>query len=147
LRQRPDRLDGRQVGHVEVALGGADHRVRLLQDGYVELLLAAEVVVDHALGGARELGDLVHPRSRVAAPGELPLGDLEDLRLGAVGVAPAFTGDWLRGHGTPRDGEDESPHPMTARPAARPAARTRWRRRTRRSRRSARPARGTPGLP
>src|SRR5690606_27466444 len=68
------------------------------QDCDVQLILAAEVVVDHALGGAHESGDLVDPRPGVPVPGELPLRDLEDLRFGALGVASALAGDGLRGH-------------------------------------------------
>ena len=75
---------------VELLLQRADAGVRTLQDGDVEAFLAAEVVVDHPLGGARLGGDLVHPATGVAAIGELAGGDLEDLRPGAVGVAVAF---------------------------------------------------------
>src|SRR5580692_5154344 len=71
-------------------LGRPRGRVRLLEGGDVELLLAAEVVVDHPLGGAGPGGDLVDPRSRVAVARELADRDLEDLPAGALGVPLPF---------------------------------------------------------
>ena len=62
-------------------------RVGALQDGDEQLLLAAEVVVDHPLGRAGALGDLVDARAGVAVLGELARGDVEDLRARALGVA------------------------------------------------------------
>src|SRR5581483_10909947 len=61
-----------------------------LQHGDVELLLAAEVVVDHALGGARASGDVVDPRTGIAALRELGGRDLEDVCARPFGVAQAL---------------------------------------------------------
>ena len=47
---------GRQVLDVEGLLRIAQLGVGALQDGDVQPLLAAEVVVDHALGGAHAIG-------------------------------------------------------------------------------------------
>ena len=49
----------------------ADRRVGALEHRHEQLLLAAEVVVDHPLGGAGALGDLVDARAGVAVLGEL----------------------------------------------------------------------------
>ena len=97
--QLADRLDRVEVLDVELLLEAADEAVRLLQDGDVELLLAAEVVVDHPLGGAGLVGDLVDAGAGVAAVGELPGGDGEDVGPGPLGVADAL-GDRRAGSST-----------------------------------------------
>ena len=83
---------GRQVLDVEGLLRIAQLGVGALQDGDVQPLLAAEVVVDHALGGAHAIGDLVDAGAGVTAFGELGGGDLEDLGAGALGVALSLGG-------------------------------------------------------
>jgi hypothetical protein len=87
LGQAADRGDRVQVVDVDGALGQADLRVRAFQHRQVELLLAAEVVVDHPFRGAGPVGDLVDPGAAVAAEGELVGGHVEQLRAGALGVA------------------------------------------------------------
>jgi hypothetical protein len=95
----PHGLHRVQVLDVELLLEAADADVGPLQDGDVELLLAAEVVVDHPLGRAGLGGDLVDPRPGVAPVGELAGGHVEDLGLSALGVArPGRSGRHL-GHG------------------------------------------------
>ena len=93
----PDRVDRVDVVDLQALLGLADAAVGVLQHGQVELLFAAEVVVDHPLGGAGALGDLVDPGARVALLGEHRGGDLEQLGAGAFGVAQRL-GARLGGH-------------------------------------------------
>jgi hypothetical protein len=66
-----DRHHRVEVVDVDRLLGGADAGVRVLEHGDVELLLAAEVVVDHPLGGAGAGADLVDPGAVVPPLGEL----------------------------------------------------------------------------
>jgi hypothetical protein len=86
LGDPPDGVDRVEAVHVQSRLRGADLLVDALQHGDVELLLAAEVVVDHPLGRADLGGDLVHAGAVVAAVGELTGGDVEDLGARAHGV-------------------------------------------------------------
>ena len=71
---------------VDLLLGLADASVGALQHCSEQLLLAAEVVVDHPLGGARLSGDLVNARASETLVGELLGGDVEDLGAGLLGV-------------------------------------------------------------
>jgi hypothetical protein len=89
------RRGGVEAVDVDRALRLADRAVGALQNRDVELLLAAEVVVDHALGRAHALGHLVHPRPGIAVRGELAGGHLEDLVARPLGVALAFGGGRL----------------------------------------------------
>jgi hypothetical protein len=101
--EAPDGLARLEVVDVELLLQRTDPGVGTLQDRDVQLLLAAEVVVDHPLRRARLRGDLVHPGARVAAVGELAGGDVEDLRTRPLGVALPLgrrVGQWC-GHGFP----------------------------------------------
>ena len=82
--QRGDRVG---IVHPDVAFGRADPGVGPLQHRDVELLLAAEVVIDHAFGRPRQRGDVIDPRPVVAAGGELGRRDVEDLGPGPGGVA------------------------------------------------------------
>ena len=92
---RDDRVD---VVDLQLLLGLADAAIGVLQDGQVQLLLAAEVVVDHPLRGARALGDLVDPGAGVARFGEDLGGDGEHLGAGALGVALQFRFRLRGGH-------------------------------------------------
>ena len=58
----------------------------LEKDGAVENFLAAEIVVDHPLGCAGALGDLVDPPAAVAALRELLGRYLDDLGAGSLRV-------------------------------------------------------------
>ena len=58
------------------------------------LPLGVEVLVEHRLGDAGGLGDVVHRRLVVARPGEHVEGDVEQL------LAPGGGGE-ARGHGYP----------------------------------------------
>ncbi|MNH17265.1 hypothetical protein D3C79_769320 [compost metagenome] len=89
LGQALDGLLGRQRLQVQAVLGLADVAVQLDQALDVQLLLAAEVVVDHALGGGRALGDGIHPRARQALLDELVDGGLEDVLAGFFRVVLA----------------------------------------------------------
>ncbi|GAA1279153.1 hypothetical protein GCM10009579_43340 [Streptomyces javensis] len=101
LGQVPDGLGGVQTGDVHGLFGLADAGVGALQDLDVELFLAAEVVVDHPLGGAGEGGYLVDAGPGVAALGEFAGGDVQDLGLGADGVAEAAVLRRLIAHAGP----------------------------------------------
>ena len=68
-------------------LGLADAAVRVLQHRHVELLFAAEVVVDHPLRGAGALGDVVHAGAGITGLGEDLRRDRKQLRARALGVA------------------------------------------------------------
>src|ERR1700730_6921514 len=84
--QGGERFFGRQALEIERGFGAADARVGLLEHGEVEPLLAAEIIVDHALAGARALGDGVDPRAAIALLGEFPRCDIDDVALGAFRV-------------------------------------------------------------
>jgi hypothetical protein len=105
LAQLPDRLGRVEVLDVQLALQGTDSGVRPLQDRDVELFLAAEVVVDHPLGGTGLRGDLVHPGAGVPLVGELVGGHGENLGAGSIGVPHRRPRHGslgrLCGHGTP----------------------------------------------
>src|SRR3954470_5122461 len=68
----------------------ADRRVGALEHRQVQPLLAAEVVVDHALAGARAGSDRIDPRPAIAPLRELGRGDLEDVAADAVGIVLAL---------------------------------------------------------
>ena len=75
----PQRLVGRHRFEVRRGLARADLRVRLLEHGAIQLLLAAEVVVDHPLRRIGLVGDLVDARAGQPLVGELLRGNLEDV--------------------------------------------------------------------
>ena len=88
-----DRRERRERLEVQLALGGADLGVGLLEDGEEELVLALEVVVDELLVDAGALGDRLDPRAAEAVRRELDGRRGEDLLPGAVGVARADLDD------------------------------------------------------
>src|SRR3546814_2859505 len=57
------RLDRRQALGVELRLAFAHQPVGVLEGAQIEALLFAEIVIDHALAGARARGDLVDARA------------------------------------------------------------------------------------
>ena len=57
----------------------ANRAIGLFQDCEIELLLAAEIVIDHPLRGARLGGDFVDPRARIALGRELLQDVTEEL--------------------------------------------------------------------
>src|SRR5436305_214756 len=83
LLQRPL---GRQMIDVEIALDVADTAVSLFEHGDVEAFLAAEVVIDHPLAGARAGGDLVDARATQPLGGELLGRDSDDVSARLLGV-------------------------------------------------------------
>ena len=80
LRQFANRPERVQVVHVQRLLGVSELTVGALQHGYIQLLFTAKVVVDHALGGARAVGNVVDPCARVATLRELGRRNFEDFR-------------------------------------------------------------------
>src|SRR5262245_35599811 len=97
LGDRADGVDGVDIIDLQVLLRLTDTAVGVLEYGQIELLFAAEVVVDHPLGGAGPLGDLVDASAGVTLLGEYRGGDLEQLGPGALGVAQWFRAG-LGGH-------------------------------------------------
>jgi hypothetical protein len=87
--QAAQRLFGWQVFQVQLRLDAAHAPVGVFQHRDVQAFLAAEVVVDHALAGARGGGDLVDARAAEALAGELLGCHLKDLRHGAGRVVGA----------------------------------------------------------
>src|SRR5205823_11965017 len=90
LDDAADGVDRREVIEVEFALGLANLRVHSLQDGDVELFLAAEVVVDERTGGMRAPGNGIHGCALEAARGEFVDRRLDDagaVRLRGLGLA------------------------------------------------------------
>ena len=79
----PDVLLQRLVGAhrlvVRRGLARADLGVRLLEHRAIQLLFAAEVVVDHPLRRIDLVGDLVDTRAGESLVGELLRGDIEDI--------------------------------------------------------------------
>ena len=87
-----DRLRRREVVEIERVLRLADLGVHLLQHREVELLLAAEVVVDQCARGVGPRRDRVHARALEAARGELVgrrLDDARPVRLRRLGLRMA----------------------------------------------------------
>ena len=68
--QLPEGVDRSQVIDGEVVLRLTDRGVGLLQNGEVELFLAAEVVVDHAFRGAGTLSDFIDSGAGVSVLGK-----------------------------------------------------------------------------
>src|SRR5690606_28265320 len=71
------------------ALGIAQLRVGLLEHGAEQLVLAAEVVIDHALARARALRDAFAACAGVAVPRELGARRLQDPCARRFGIAAA----------------------------------------------------------
>src|SRR3546814_20973122 len=78
LDQPLQRLDWRQALGVELRLAFAHQPVGVLEGAQIEPLLVAEIVIDHALAGARARGDLVDARARQPVERELLGGALQD---------------------------------------------------------------------
>lgn len=113
FRESSDGLGGIGVVDSQLLFGLTDPAVGPVENGEVETFFAAEVVVDHPLGGAGALGDLVHSRTRIAGFGEDLGGDGEQFGSGALRVALEF-GFRLCGHGgsllvAARDGGEPLP--------------------------------------
>ena len=97
LGHRPDRVDRVDVVDLQVLFGLPDAAVGVLQYGQVEALFTAEVVVDHPLGGAGLLGDLVDAGTRIALLGEHRAGHRDQVGARALGIAQRL-GARLSGH-------------------------------------------------
>jgi hypothetical protein len=74
---------------VQAVFGAADIAVKLLQHLDVQLLLTAEVVIDHALGGMDALGDRIHASAGQALLDELDDGFLKNVLAGLFRVVLA----------------------------------------------------------
>jgi hypothetical protein len=87
FRHGTDGLNRVDVVDLHPLLGLSDTPVRVLKDRQIELLFATEVVVDHSLGGAGALGDLVDTGTGIPLLGEHRRRDLDQFGPGALGVA------------------------------------------------------------
>src|SRR5262245_11253633 len=72
---------------IELALLGADFFVGAFEDRQVEVLLVADVIIEHALVGAGLLRDAVNPGPGKPMRGELLLGSLDNAQPHPLGVA------------------------------------------------------------
>src|SRR5262245_6495333 len=72
---------------IELALLGADLFIGAFEDREIEVLLVADVIIQHALVGAGLQRDAINPRAADAVGGEFLLGRLEDAQPHALGVA------------------------------------------------------------
>ncbi|MNF96364.1 hypothetical protein D3C84_791530 [compost metagenome] len=98
LHQPADAQARLELGQVQVAFGTADIAVELLQHLDVQLLLAVEVVVDHALGGLSTLGDGIDPGTRQPLLDELADRRLENVLAGLFRIVLApLARHWFRG--------------------------------------------------
>src|SRR6185312_8399370 len=79
-------FQGRQLLQVRLALTRADAVVRLLEHRAIQSVLAAEVVIEHALRGARTLRDRIYAGPGEAVFGEFLHGHGYDVRLGSLRV-------------------------------------------------------------
>ena len=86
FHQSRQRLDGR-VLRVELRLAAPHLPVGFSRAREIEPLLVAEIVVDHALAGARACGDLVDPGAGEPVLSELLRRDLEDVARALPGPA------------------------------------------------------------
>ena len=82
------------AGDVELVLQRADAAIGFLQHGEVELLLAAEIIIDHPLRGAGPRRDRVDAGAGIALRGEFGHRHFEDVALGALGVVGALRWGW-----------------------------------------------------
>src|SRR5690242_12861102 len=78
-----------RCGELQLLFGPPKLLVRLFQHAAKQLLLAAEVVIQHAIHGPGAAADPLDPRAAEAVTGELFGGGLEDLALHALRVALA----------------------------------------------------------
>ncbi len=90
--QLAQRRLGLQVVEVERGLDAADAPVGFFEHGHVQAFLAREVVIDHALAGVRERGDLVDARAAQALVGELLGRHFDDVGHRALRVVGARGG-------------------------------------------------------
>lgn len=81
FRQTHDRLARRQRIQMQIGFLGADLRIDLTQSGKVEIVLAAEIVIDEARIAGRALRDLVNFRAIIAVRSEFRQSSLENLRF------------------------------------------------------------------
>ncbi len=100
FHQPANRRHRRQLLEVQLAFNVPDLTVELLQYFDVELLLAGEVVIDHAFGGVGALRDRVHPCPRQPLLHKFDKGFLQNVFAGLFRVVfTAFTRFDNRGRG------------------------------------------------
>ena len=85
--QLPHALQRVGTGQIELLLGLAQSFVASLQYAAEKRFLAVEIVVEHAIDGARAPADALHARATEPVRGKLPGGGLEYPALHALGVA------------------------------------------------------------
>ena len=90
IDQALDRLGRIEMFEIEPALLGADLLVGAFEHLEIEVVLLADVVVQHALVGAGLGRDPVDARAGQAMRGEFLLGGLENADPHALGVALPF---------------------------------------------------------
>ena len=96
--QAVHRLARLQRLEVQLALAAPDLLVGVEQDGAIEVLLVAEVVVEQPLVRPGPLGDAVDPRAPEAFLAKLRARGGEDLVLGLLGIALAAGNAIVRGN-------------------------------------------------
>src|SRR5450830_169896 len=97
LHKALDGLQWFQLGQLQLTFCSPDVAVEFLEDFNVELFLATEIVIDHALRCFRALGDGVDPRTGQTQADKLDNGCLEDVLAGLFRVVfsalvPCFEG-------------------------------------------------------
>ena len=75
---------------IEPALLDPDFLISAFQHREIQIFLVADVIIQHALVGARLRRDAVDPRAGKAMRGEFLLGGLENAQPHALGIALPF---------------------------------------------------------
>ena len=88
--QARDRGGGIEVFQIEASFLDADLLLGAFQHREIELVLLADVIIEHALVGAGLGRDPVDPRPGDAMSGKLLLRSLEDAKPHAFGIALPF---------------------------------------------------------
>src|SRR5215216_4728102 len=87
FNQPPNRRCGRNTCKIKRALGPAKVLVHAFERGEIESRLAAEIMIDHALVGARAARNHIDAGAGQSIGGELHLRGREDCIPRAIGIA------------------------------------------------------------